>query len=187
MKGVIFNLLEQFIEGELGEGKYEEILSACDLETQEPFVGPGSYPDENLMAIVGQTVEASGLPAPEALRRFGRFCFPILAEKFPVFLEPHNHPKPFLMSVDSIVHVEVRKLYEGALLPDFTYENPGPDRLVIRYRSARRLCYFMEGLVEGVADVYETPIRYRQNQCMLNGAGACEFDLEFASAGREGR
>ena len=32
MKGVVFNLLEAYIEENLGEGKYEEIIEGCTLK-----------------------------------------------------------------------------------------------------------------------------------------------------------
>lgn len=119
MKGIVFNLLEEFITSMLGEEKYEEIVAGCDLKTKEPFVGPGTYPDEDLFAIVGKTVAVSGIALPDALRGFGRFCFPRLAEKFPVFVTAHNHPKPFLKSVETVIHVEVKKLYPDAVLASF--------------------------------------------------------------------
>src|SRR4030065_2479676 len=111
MKGVVFNLLEAYIEENLGEGKYEEILDECTLMSKEPFVGTGTYPDQDLMAIVAETIKVAGVPLSEALRSFGRFCFNKLAEKYPDFVNPYTHPKPFLTSVESIIHVEVKKWF----------------------------------------------------------------------------
>lgn len=179
MKGIVFNLLEEFITEKLGEERYEEIVAGCDLITKEPFVGPGTYPDEDLFAIVGKTVEVSGIALPDALRAFGRFCFPKLAEKFPNFVAAHTHPKPFLKTVETVIHVEVKKLYPDAVLPCFTYEDPAPDRLIMRYSSKRRLCHLMEGLIDGVSDYYKTPIRHRQTMCILEGGNECEFELVF--------
>ncbi|MFQ5586113.1 MAG: heme NO-binding domain-containing protein, partial [Thermodesulfobacteriota bacterium] len=122
MKGVIFNLLEQFIAENFGEEKYEEIVTECALKTGEPFVGPGTYPDEDLIAIVSRAVETLGIAPPEALHGFGRFCFPKLAEKFPDFVQPFKHPKPFMKTIDSVIHVEVKKLFKDAEPPRFIYE-----------------------------------------------------------------
>jgi predicted hydrocarbon binding protein len=179
MKGIIFNLLEQFITERFGDEMYEKILSECNLKTEEPFVGPGSYPEEDLMALVDKVVEKMGVPLPEALRAFGRFCLPKLAERFPEFLTPHKHPKAFLKTIDSVVHLEVKKLYSDAEPPSFAYDDPSPERLIIRYRSKRRLCQFMEGLIEGVADYYRSPIKYKQTSCMLEGSEVCVFELTF--------
>ena len=180
MKGIIFNLLEQFISENWGDKVYEEILNECSLETKGPFVGPGGYPDSDLMAIVSKGVEKSGIALPELLRKFGRFCFPIMAEKFPDFVTPYKHPRDFLKAADSIIHLEIKKLWEDAKPPGFVFREPDSDRLIMEYRSERKLCKFMEGLIEGVGDYYNTPIQYRQTRCMLNGEDVCEFDLTFS-------
>lgn len=129
------------------------------------------------MAIVERSVEVSGLQLPEALRSFGRFCMPKLAARHQDFFEPHAHPKIFLKTVDFIHQTEVKKLYKDAEPPSFTYDDPAPDRLTIHYRSKRRLCHFMEGLLDEVADYFESPIRHRQISCMLDGAETCELIL----------
>jgi len=180
MKGIVFNLFEEFITEELGEEMFEEILERSQLITKEPFVGPGSYPDEDLTALAGKAVELMGISPAEAFRGFGRFCFPRLAEKYPGFVDPHDHPKPFLMSIDSVVHVEVKKLYKDAETPSFEYEEPAGGSLIIIYRSGRKLCSFMEGLISGVGYYYKSGIRCKQSSCMLEGAESCRFELEFS-------
>jgi hypothetical protein len=183
MKGVVFNLLEQFITRNLGDEKYEEILAESQLKTKEPFVGPGTYPDEDLVAIVERTAGQMGVSLPEVLHAFGRFCFPELAERFPLFIEPYNHPKPFLKTIDSIIHMEVKKLLIDAQPPRFTYEEPATDSLVIKYSSRRKLCHFMEGLIDGVADFYKSPNRYGHKSCMLDGDEVCELHLTLLQEG----
>lgn len=179
MKGIIFNLFEEFLVENLGEDACEEILASTPMKTTEPFVGPGSYPDEDLMALVASTVKRMGVPADEALRAFGRFCIPPLARRFPGLMTPHSHPRDFLLTVDSFHSTEVNKLFDGARCPRFHYESPAPDRLVMRYESDRRLCALVDGLLDGVASHYGVPIRHVQTSCMLRGDPACTFDLAF--------
>ena len=182
MKGIIFNLLEDFLKENLGEEKFEELIESCTLKTREPFVGPGSYPDEDLLAIVDRTVEVTGMTKAEALRAFGKFCIGALARKFPPFFDRCHDAKAFLKTLDAIHSLEVKKLYADARPPEFVMEDPSPGRLVMRYISERKLCPLVEGLIEGVAAHYGTLIRYRQHQCMLEGGPSCEFELEFAPA-----
>jgi hypothetical protein len=71
MKGVVFNLLEEFIIANSDEDTYEEILDECTFVTDGPFVGPGTYPDEYLIMLVGKDVAPPlfefGDPAPDKL------------------------------------------------------------------------------------------------------------------------
>lgn len=178
MKGIIFNAFEQFVIANHGEDFFDDVLARCSLATHEPFVGPGTYPDEDLLELVGQTVKQLGVPLPDALRAFGRFAFPALASAFPVCVRPHGDARSFLRSVDDVIHVEVRKLHPDAATPTFHYRDDG-DALVIEYHSPRALCHVMEGLIDGVADHFSQPISQRQLQCTASGAPHCEFRLEF--------
>ena len=56
-----------------------------------------------------------------------------------------------LKTVDGVIHVEVRKLYDDTYLPVFQYQEPAEDQLIITYYSKRKLYPFMEGLIEGVS------------------------------------
>ena len=179
MKGIIFNLLEDFIVEGWGAEKFEQILTQCPVHTQIPYVGPGTYPDANLLAIVNQTTAALGIGTAEALRSFGRFAFPRLAGKFSVFVREYDHPKPFLKTLDGIIHVEVRKLFADSDPPRISYVDPAPDRLLLRYTSRRKLCSLFAGLVEGTGDFFKVPIAQAQTECTLEGAASCEFSLHF--------
>jgi hypothetical protein len=183
MKGVIFNLLEEFIIEVADEDTYEDILDEVKLATEEPFVGPGTYPDEDLMAIVTKAVEKLGIPVPDAVRAFGKWIFPKLVGMIPPEFTDFQHPKDFLKTVDHIIHVEVRKLYEHAAPPRFYYEDPAPDRLIMKYQSPRKLYDLMDGLLEGVAEFYKTPIDYVRTETEHDGQEVCEYQLTFSPGG----
>ncbi len=179
MKGMIFNLLEDFIVEGWGPERFEKIMELCPVHAQVPYVGPGTYPDANLMSIIEKTTAELGLGNAEALRRFGRFAFPKLAQKFSVYTQNHRHPKTFLKAVDGVIHVEVRKLFANAEPPRITFEDPAPDRLILHYNSRRQLCPFFAGLVEGCGDFYKVPIAQAQVECAREGAPSCQFALHF--------
>ena len=179
MKGVVFNMLEEFVIETTDEETFEEILDECSFITKEPFVGPGTYPDEDLLELVSKTIAKLDLPLPDALKAFGKWSFPKLAEKVPGWLTDYDHPKKFLLTVEEIVHVEVRKLYKDADPPRFDFEDPGPDQLVINYQSGRQLYDFMDGLIEGVAEHFDTPIAYTREMVGDNGDKFCKYNLTF--------
>lgn len=180
MKGVVFNLLEEFITQNWGADTYEQIMSRCPLHTKDPFIGPGTYPDADLLSIVGATTKHLNVSVPDALHAFGKFCFPHLAGKVPQFLNGHVHPKTFLKTIDEVIHVEVRKLFKGAVTPKIAFVESGED-FTLTYQSERKVCAFFTGLVEGAGVHFEVPIAWKQTACMLEGAPACSFDLKFGA------
>ncbi len=183
MKGVIFRLFEEFVTSNWGDEFFEDVLASTKLVTQEPFVGPGTYPDEDLLALLDNAVTRLGVSPAEALTGFGRFAFPRLAASFPVFVQGHVHPKSFLQSVDSVIHVEVRKLYPEAVTPRVLIQDTGPDQAILRYESPRKLCALLCGLLEGVGDHFGTPLQFSQSRCALRGDPFCEFAIQFGMRG----
>lgn len=181
MKGVVFNVFESFVDETFGEDAFDALVAQCPLHTREPFVGPGTYPDADLIALVTKACTVHGLEPEAALRVFGAYLFGALAARYPGFLEG-KEAKTFLLSVHDVIHVEVRKLYPEAVTPSFTYEDTGPDTLTMRYTSERKLCHLMEGLLAGTAEHFGTSIDARQATCMHEGADVCTFHLRFGQA-----
>ena len=179
MKGIIFSLLEDFVCDNWGDEKFEEILSLCPLKTKEPFVGPKTYPDSDLMTIAEKTAEMLGITLDEALKAFGCYAFPKLAKRYPIFLEDVTSARNFLMSVNSVIHVEVRKLYPNATPPEFSYQDLSGNHLIMSYSSKRGLCSLVEGFIDGVSSHFDTPINTEQTSCTKRGDACCEFDLRF--------
>jgi heme-NO-binding protein len=177
MKGVVFNLLEEAVAREHGEDTWDALLEAAGLEGA--YTSLGSYPDEDLMGLVGAASSALGIPPDDVVRWFGRSAIPLLADRYPDFFAPHESTRSFVLTLNSIIHPEVRKLYPGADVPVFDYETSSEDRLVMGYASARKLCSFAEGLVEGAAAHYEEEAVIEQPRCMKRGDEKCVLEISF--------
>jgi len=181
MKGVIFTIFEDFIVQNFGNEIFEDLIDDCPHTANEPFVGPKSYPDQWVVDLVTAACGRLSLEPDAALRAFGKFAFDGLTSRFPNFLEGVDHPRQLLLGVHDIIHVEVKKLMEGATPPNLYYDNVDgdPDQLTVHYESARALCSLMEGLLEGAAEHFGVPIEYEQTACTHKGAERCTFELKF--------
>lgn len=180
MKGIIFRLLEKMVTTKLGPRAWDTLVERTPLQTPGGgYVGSETYPDADLLALVQTASDLTGHDAPDLVRAFGRFMFPDLVAIDPSFVRPGMTAKDFLMSVDRVVHVEVRKLQPGANLPRFVYEDPGPGRLAMLYYSDRQLCALAAGLIDGVAAYFGERIDHHQTECTLLGHSRCRFELTF--------
>ncbi len=184
MKGIIFNLLEDYIENTFGAGEYEEMLAGCPLSVEDPelIVGPGTYPDRDFLAMVNWLALRNNRQDDEILRSFGRYSIIRLAERYPQFFNAYENPRDFLKSVGFIHHIEIRKLYKDAQTPEFSAEDHGEGRMRLRYRSKRHLCAFVEGLIDGLAEQYGRPITREKTSCSQSGGQECVFLLHFPGA-----
>ena len=179
MKGVVFNVFNQLVEEKFGLPTWDKILTTVNPESEGVYTAGGSYDDKELFSLVGELSKHSGVAVEQLVRGFGQYMFRQLATLYPVFFQPGMTLKEFLLSVDSVIHVEVRKLYPGASLPEFTYEDLGKDRLLMKYRSKKKLCVLAEGLIKGASLYFETPIEQIQTKCMHKGDDHCCFDIQF--------
>ncbi len=179
MKGIIFNIAESYLIETYGEEMFDEIIDECNLETIDPFVAPGTYPDSDLLEILVQTTKKVNITIDNLLKDLGRYAFFKLADRYPYFLEPYSSPKDFLLTVDDVIHVEVKKLYANSYLPTFQYQEPSENELIITYFSKRKLYPLMEGLINGVSDYFNKPIHQTHKIYQKNGNEFCDFHLNF--------
>lgn len=178
MKGVVFNVLEEFIITHSDEQTYEEIFASCPLKSHQGYVGPGTYPDTDFSHIVGGACKRLGLEPDQAAELFGEFLFPRLVSKYPHFVSKHHDPLSFLKTVDEVIHVEVRKLMRGTSLPVIECtDGIAPGSLIVTYQSNRQLCRLMHGLLNGVGVYFRIPLRVAEIECVRNGADSCRFDV----------
>lgn len=177
MKGVIFNILEEVVIEQFGAGAWDDLLDDTGLDGA--YTSLGSYPDSEIVALVGAASAKLGKPPAEILRWFGRSAIPVLAERYPAFFEMPSSTRNFLLSVNEIIHPEVRKLYSGAGCPHFRFSQPAGGALVIGYDSARKLCHLAEGFIDGAAAHYGERVEIEHRTCMHHGAPSCELAVTW--------
>lgn len=178
MKGIVFNVLEECVTAEHGADAWDDLLAEAGVAGA--YTSLGSYPDAELHAIVTAAASAFGLVEHEVVRWLGRCAAPRFAERYPDLFAPFDSARSFALTLNHIIHPEVRKLYPGASVPEFDFRAPARDRLVLGYRSERRMCAFAEGLLEGAAAHYGERVAIHQPQCMHRGDPHCELDITFS-------
>jgi Haem-NO-binding len=186
LKGIIFNLLEEVVTAHIGEAVWDAMLAGAG--TEGAYTSLGNYPDEEFTGLLEQLSRHRGQPERQVLKWFGERSMPYLARRFPEFFEPHPSLCSFLLSLNDVIHAEVRKLYPGADVPDFEFECPAAggahDTLIIHYRSKRRLCQLAEGFIAGAAHHFQETVAVTQRVCMLEGADECALVCEFERRAR---
>ncbi len=181
MKGVVFNILEALIVEKFGDDTMEEIYASVEFSGDVvPFVGPETYPDSDLFAIVVYLSKKTSVPVDDLVFDFGKYMFPVFYKKFPVFFEKMTSSIEFLKTLNNIIHVEVKKLFEDATPPLIQIEELSDDWIVLKYSSERKLCRLLEGLLEGLALHFNQTISYTHKECMKEGSEQCVYDVKFS-------
>jgi heme-NO-binding protein len=180
LKGIIFNLVEEVVTDRYGEDTWDALLDAAGLDGS--YTSLGSYDDEQLFKLVEAAAAALGVPPDVVVRQLGEGAIPLLVDRYPAFFEDFTSAQGFLLTLNDIIHPEVRKLYPGAEVPDFDFATPEEGVLVIGYRSRRQLCALAEGFIIGAARHYGEQVDVSQPRCLLRGDDQCLIRCAFSAA-----
>lgn len=183
MKGIIFNLLEEVVRKEYGDEAWEGLLEAARVDGA--YTSLGNYPDEDMMKLVAAAATALRMSPNEITRWFGRESLPILAVRYPQFFAGHNSARTFLLTLNDVIHTEVRKIYPGSEVPEFDYDSSAPDVLLMGYRSRRKLCALAHGFTEAAAAHFGEELVFEQPYCMHRGDDKCVFRIALKRRGTE--
>jgi hypothetical protein len=178
MKGIVFILLEEAVSEAYGDATWDRLLDAAGLDGA--YTSLGSYDDDQIFALVRVASETLGIPPDDVLRWFGQQAMPLLARRYPAFFDSHADVRSFLLTLNSIIHPEVRKLYPGAQTPVFDFDTSGAGVLKIGYNSPRRLCALADGFIRGAATHFGERIEVDQRECMHRGDARCVFHVRLA-------
>jgi hypothetical protein len=182
VKGIIFNLLEEVVTQHYGEDAWDDLLDGAAVSGS--YTSLGSYPDDEALRLISNAAESLNSTPFEMLRWFGQEAMPLLAVRYPAYFRAHTTTRPFVLSVNSIIHPEVRMVYPGADVPTCGFRNEPDGSLVMTYNSGRRFCALAVGFMEGAAAYYGETVSVDQIQCMHRGGPVCEYRVTFHGKNR---
>jgi hypothetical protein len=150
MKGVLFAAVEDLVVGEYGPDTWDDLLDAAGVDGV--WTTLGTYPSEQLSALVEAAAPVLGLDVAATWRLMGRGAFGGLARRHPELVEHYGGCGPLLDDLNHIIHPEVMKLYPEARPPEFGIGHHDDGTTTLEYRSTRELGQLAVGLVLGAAD-----------------------------------
>lgn len=150
MKGLVFTTFYSYCEQRFGADMLEDIIEDADLPGKGAYTSVGTYPFEEMVALITALVERSGVPLKTILEEFGRHCFAQWVDYAPAYFEKRSL-FDILSEVDHFHETEVRKLYPDAELPSFRVFSRDERRLVMNYFSCKPLADLATGVIQGAA------------------------------------
>ena len=169
MHGLIFASFRDYLATEHGPAV------ARDVTAGEPqYTLSEAYPDEQFLVLLERGCTRTGLPLEELLFEFGVFtAATTFARLYSVLFKLSPTARDFLLTVETRIHELVRATIPRAEPPRLHVTPDGPDGVRIEYRSHRRLCALLRGLVDGTAGHYGERAAIEESSCMRRGDEAC--------------
>ncbi|OYP38243.1 heme NO-binding domain-containing protein [Rhodopirellula sp. MGV] len=151
MKGIVFTELIEMVEAEFGLEAADHIICSVQSRSNGAYTAVGTYDHMELIGLIVALSKHTETPVPVLVRHFGRYLFSRFVELYPQFFAGIDSALTFLPSIESFIHVEVRKLYPDAELPRFRFNQTG-DSLEVTYQSNRPFADLAEGLIAASLD-----------------------------------
>lgn len=158
MKGIVFTELMDMVDDKFGPEMMDHVFDECELESEGAYTAVGTYDYKELLEIVNALSKRTQIPAKALVYTYGHYLFGRFNMLMPQFFEKPESTFEFLESVHGYIHVEVKKLYPDAKLPDFTTERTAPNILIMTYKSNCPFSDFAHGLMQGCIDFYNEDI-----------------------------
>ena len=178
MKGAVFTNFQEMIEENFGMECWEVLLEKCDLPSGGMYTSASTYDDQEILSLVGALSEYSSTPVPDLVEAFGRYLYDGLAQSLPPSMMNYPDLWSLLEAVDSVIHVEVNKLYPDALTPKIIVTEKRANGVSLYYQSPRKMCLLAIGLVHKAAESFGTPVTIKHTCCMNEGSDHCSMEIE---------
>ena len=179
MKGVVFTEFLQLVEQEFGYEVVDQIIQDSDLPNDGAYTAVGTYDHNELLGLVTNLSQSVSIPVPDLVKTFGSFLFARLAEGYPSLLDQATNSYQLLTNLHSYIHVEVRKLYPDAELPDFEHSVRDENQLEMIYRSTRPFADLAEGLISACTAFYGEDVALVRQDLDGHDGTSAKFQLTY--------
>lgn len=160
MKGLVFTTFYDFVEQSYGADLLDDIILASGVPNDGAYTSVGTYPFQQMVALVAAAAQVTGVAMPVLLDRFGAHCFVCWVQTAPSYFEGRDL-FDVLAQIDNFHESEVRKLYADAEMPSFVVEARSTARLTLRYFSCKPLADLATGVIRGASAHLLDPVAIR--------------------------
>ncbi len=180
MYGVIFDFLRDYvIERHGGEQTWKALLEGIGQSTYKIYFPIAEYPDEEIVALAQAAAGALNLPLPVVLEDFGGFAGHKLVSFYHMYVKSKNW-KTFgvIENAGDNIHDSIHRHNPRRSPPTIRAQRQSDNELILYYRSKRKLCPVVKGIVTGLGEVFNESFEISHDQCMLHGAHECIFHIK---------
>ncbi|GAA0228989.1 hem-NO-binding protein [Marinomonas primoryensis] len=103
MKDILYNMIEEMVTNHFGMQIWNDKLDTAATEGAD--TAEQSYPSTHLFELVDITCEKSNLLSERIIETLGECTFHRLHNRNLSFLEKEPTLKPYLRSIESVIHV----------------------------------------------------------------------------------
>lgn len=154
MHGLIFVELKKFVGFSHGAEAWRESLDKTG-DAHRIYLPSRSYPDDELIGLLGAASALTGNTRDALLEAFGEFIVPDLVQVYRAHINRTWKTLELVENTEATMHRVVRRVNRGATPPELKVERTGSNEVVVVYASARKLCALAKGILRGIGKHYD--------------------------------
>ena len=155
MKGVVIRSFEAFVTEQFGEEVADLAMESPGLSSEGVYTSVGDYPHSDFLVLATHVAKQTNTPVNTLVTHFGEELFTILAAAHADMVANYDSAIDLLSVIESVIHQNVRKIYDNAELPQFDVIERQQDTFIhLEYRSGRPFADLAEGLINGCLNHY---------------------------------
>jgi predicted hydrocarbon binding protein len=148
MNGLLFTEFMEMVETTWSFDMVDTLIDRSQVSSGGIYTAVGSYPQEEMVALINALAEATETPTDQIERAFGKYLFRRIALEYPQYFTGIRDSFQFLARIDEIVHTIVRRHFPDTDPPTIIVEQ-SPSRLSLTYFSESPFIHLAKGLIEG--------------------------------------
>jgi hypothetical protein len=181
MYGMVNKALEEMVVERFGEDIWDRIRDAAGVDV-DVFISNEGYPDEVTYGLVSAASVILGQPVPKLLEAFGaHWVLRTAREGYGDLMDANGRTlQEFLLNLPNF-HTRVSLIFPHLQPPRFVCTDMTGHSLRLHYHSHRAgLAPFVRGLLDGLSQMFETPLTVEQEADRAAGADHDIFLLRWA-------
>lgn len=178
MYGLINNAIRELTIEKCGHEAWNRIADALDVTT--PFISMKQYPDALTLQLLDGLALTLGLSRADALLLVGRHWVQMARRDYAELFEGLGGSFIVALQNLDILHVRVGLSFPALKAPSFRCTDITGHGMTLHYHSSREgLAPMVIGLIEGLAEAFDTPVRVAPGFSRVHGNDHDTFEIRF--------
>ncbi len=180
MYGLVNQAIQGLVVDNFGEDNWKAIKQKAGV-TEDAFLSNEIYDDSITFNLAVSASEVLNIPLADVLKTFGKYwIIKVGNEKYgPLMKSGGDNFIDFIVNLPNF-HSRVMLIYSDIKPPEFIVEKITDSQLKLHYYSTRQgLTDFMFGLIQGLGELYQTPIDIKLIADRRNGDEQDIFEIDI--------
>jgi hypothetical protein len=180
MYGLVNQAIQGLVIDNFGEDNWKAIKQKANV-TEDSFLSNEIYDDSITFNLAVSASEVLNIPLADVLKTFGKYwIIKVGNEKYgPLMKSGGDNFIDFIVNLPNF-HSRVMLIYSDIKPPEFIVEKVTDKQLKLHYYSTRQgLTDFMFGLIQGLGELYQTPIDIKLIADRRNGDEHDIFEIDI--------